>query len=380
MKKIKTLKNSHPIIKIIDTSLIKLPTPSSISFWWNMGSILGICLMTQIITGLLLTMHYSPHIDLAFYSINHIMRNVNNGWFMRTMHANGASMFFFFMYLHIGRNMYYNSYNLKLPWFTGILIMFLMMATAFMGYILPWGQMSFWGATVITNLFSVIPIIGTEFTQWIWGNFAVSNSTLNRFFMLHFIIPFILLFMVLMHLIFLHQTGSSNPISVNYNIDKIPFHPYFTYKDTLGFLFLFTILFSLMMWQPYLLGDPDNFILANPMVTPVHIQPEWYFLFAYAILRAIPNKVGGVIALLMSILILFIKPFIFNKTLKGSQFFWLNKVLFFNFMFNFIMLTWLGMCLVEQPYILLSQIYSITYFSYFLISFYLSLLWNKMLN
>nr|YP_010585989.1 cytochrome b [Adicella ragma]UZZ43725.1 cytochrome b [Adicella ragma] len=380
MKKFIPMKLHHPLFKILTSSLIKLPTPSTISFWWNMGSILGICLITQIITGLLLTMHYTPHIDLAFYSVNHIYRNTNMGWFTRSMHANGASMFFMFMYLHIGRNLYYNSYMLIMPWLTGIIILFLLMATAFMGYVLPWGQMSFWGATVITNLFSVIPYLGTDIVQWIWGSFAISNATLNRFFMLHFLLPFILLFMMMIHLMFLHTTGSSNPININYNIDKIPFHPYFTYKDFLGFFFYLVILLSLMFWNPYLLSDPDNFILANPLVTPIHIQPEWYFLFAYAILRSIPNKLGGVIGLIMSILIFIIKPFIFNKIIKGNQFFFLNKILLFNFFNNFIMLTWLGACPVETPYVQLSQIFTFTYFTYFMLIFYSSLLWNKFLK
>nr|YP_010586093.1 cytochrome b [Ceraclea indistincta]UZZ43829.1 cytochrome b [Ceraclea indistincta] len=380
MKKIMNLKKSHPLISVIDSSLIKLPTPTSISFWWNMGSIMGICLMIQIITGLLLTMHYTPHIDLAFNSVNHIYRDINMGWFLRIMHANGASLFFFFTYLHIGRNMYYNSYMLVMPWMSGIIILFLLMATAFMGYVLPWGQMSFWGATVITNLFSVIPYLGQDIVQWIWGSFAISNATLNRFFMLHFLLPFILLAMVMIHLIFLHQTGSSNPLSIKYNIDKISFHPYFTYKDILGFFIMFTMLMILMIWYPYLLSDPDNFILANPLVTPIHIQPEWYFLFAYAILRSIPNKMGGVIALAMSIVILFIKPLIFKKKIKGDQFFWFNKILLFNFFFNFLILTWLGACPVEYPFITMSQFFTVTYFMYFLISMYSSMLWNNYLN
>nr|YP_010586574.1 cytochrome b [Setodes brevicaudatus]UZZ44388.1 cytochrome b [Setodes brevicaudatus] len=379
MKNFIYMKKSHPILKIFYSSLMNLPTPASISFMWNMGSILGICLLIQIISGLLLTMFYTPHIDLAFYSINHINRNVNMGWFIRMMHANGASMFFFFTYLHISRNLYYNSYLLTPVWFSGIIIFFLLMATAFMGYILPWGQMSFWGATVITNLFSVIPYIGNEVIQWLWGSFSISNPTLNRFFMLHFLMPFIITLFIFIHLILLHLTGSSNPLSINYNIDKMPFHPFFTYKDMLGFNMLFIILLSLMMWNPYFLGDPDNFIMANPMVTPIHIQPEWYFLFAYAILRSIPNKMGGVLALLMSILILFMKPFLFNKKLKGNQFFWLNKIILFNFYFNFIILTWLGMCLIEYPYMQLSQFFTITYFSYFLISPYISFFWNKLL-
>jgi ubiquinol-cytochrome c reductase cytochrome b subunit len=379
MKNFIYLKKNHSIIKILNNSLISLPTPTTISFMWNMGSILGICLIIQIISGLLLTIHYSPHIDLAFYRINHINRNVNIGWFIRIIHANGASIFFFFTYLHISRNLFYNSYIIVPVWYSGIIIFFLLIATAFMGYILPWGQISFWGATVITNLFSVIPYIGTDVIQWLWGSFSISNPTLNRFFMLHFLFPFIIIIFIIIHLIILHVTGSSNPLRISYNIDKIPFHPFFTYKDFLGFNILFIILLRLVIWNPYLLGDPDNFIIANPIVTPIHIQPEWYFLFAYAILRSIPNKTGGVIALLIRIVILFIKPILFNKKLKGTQFFWLNKIILYNFYFIFIILTWLGICAIEYPYIQISQILTILYFIYFLMSPYVSFIWNKFL-
>nr|UPX88770.1 cytochrome b [Ernodes articularis] len=374
------LKINHPIIKILNNSLVNLATPSNISFWWNMGSLLGLCLIIQIITGLFLTMYYSPHIDLAFHSINHIYRNVNYGWMIRILHTNGASMFFFCIYMHIGRNMYYESFMMMPTWFVGVIIFFFTMGTAFMGYVLPWGQMSFWGVTVITNLISAIPYWGTSLTQWIWGGFAVSNATLNRFFMFHFILPFIILAMTMIHLMFLHQTGSSNPLSINNNSDKIPFHPYFTFKDIMGFLMLITSLIFISLWYPFILGDPDNFIPANILVTPIHIQPEWYFLFAYAILRSIPNKLGGVIALLMSILILFILPFTFNSNFKGNQFYPLNKIMFWNFSLTFILLTWLGTCHVEPPYIMISQIFTINYFSYFMLNPIFKNIWSNLIK
>nr|YP_010586171.1 cytochrome b [Eubasilissa sinensis]UZZ43933.1 cytochrome b [Eubasilissa sinensis] len=377
--KFQPLKSSHPIFKIMTNALIDLPIPSNISFWWNMGSLLGICLIIQILTGLFLTMNYVPNIELAFDSINHIYRNVNYGWFIRSLHANGASFFFIVLYLHVGRGIYYESFMFKPTWFVGIMILLLTMMTAFMGYVLPWGQMSFWGATVITNILSAIPYLGPDMVQWIWGGFAVNNATLNRFFMFHFILPFIILAFSMIHLMFLHQTGSSNPLSINNNIDKIPFHPYFTMKDTLGFFTLITIILILSIYSPFLLGDPDNFIPANPMVTPIHIQPEWYFLFAYAILRSIPNKLGGVIALMMSIMILFIMPFTFIKNIKGNQFYFMNKILFWIFVSIFILLTWLGSCPMESPYIKLSQMITILYFLYFFINPFINKMWDNMI-
>nr|UOU85043.1 cytochrome b [Silo pallipes] len=374
-----SLKSTHPILKILTNSLINLPAPSNISFWWNMGSLLGLCLIIQILTGLFLTMNYTPNIEMAFDSVNHIYRNVNYGWFIRTMHANGASFFFIIMYFHIGRGIYYESFMLKLTWSVGVMIFLLTMMTAFMGYVLPWGQMSFWGATVITNILSAIPYLGLDLVQWIWGGFSVNNATLNRFFMFHFILPFIIIAFFIIHLMFLHQTGSNNPLSINNNSDKIPFHPFFTLKDLLGFFILLFILMMLTIYKPFMLSDPDNFIPANPMVTPIHIQPEWYFLFAYAILRSIPNKLGGVIALLMSIMILFILPFTFNKNIRGNQFYSMNKILFWNFLFIFFLLTWLGACQMDPPYTEISQLMTILYFLYFLINPIISLIWDKII-
>nr|YP_009512541.1 cytochrome b [Parum colligata]AXJ93095.1 cytochrome b [Parum colligata] len=375
----KSMRKYHPIIKIINGSLIDLPTPSNISSLWNFGSLLALCLMIQILTGLFLTMYYTANIEMAFYSVNYICRNVNYGWMIRTLHANGASFFFICIYIHIGRGIYYESFNLKYTWFIGVIILFMLMATAFMGYVLPWGQMSFWGATVITNLLSAIPYLGNMLVNWIWGGFAVDNATLTRFYTFHFLLPFIILMLTMIHLLFLHQTGSNNPLGMNSNLDKIPFHPFFTFKDLIGFIIMIFILTMLTLINPYLLGDPDNFIPANPLVTPIHIQPEWYFLFAYAILRSIPNKLGGVIALVMSILILIILPFTFIKKMQGLQFYPVNQILFWFFIIMIILLTWIGARPVENPYIITGQILTVLYFSYFIINPLLGKYWDKLI-
>nr|YP_010503055.1 cytochrome b [Paroeneis palaearcticus]UXD78922.1 cytochrome b [Paroeneis palaearcticus] len=375
----KPIRKTHPVIKIINGSLIDLPTPTNISSWWNFGSLLALCLMTQIITGLFLTMYYTANIEMAFFSVNYICRNVNYGWLIRTLHANGASFFFICIYFHIGRGIYYESFNLFYTWMVGVIILFLLMATAFMGYVLPWGQMSFWGATVITNLLSAIPYLGTLLVNWIWGGFAIDNATLTRFYTFHFLLPFIILMMTMIHLLFLHQTGSNNPLGINSNLDKIPFHPFFTFKDLIGFIILILMLTLLTLTNPYLLGDPDNFIPANPLVTPIHIQPEWYFLFAYAILRSIPNKLGGVIALVSSILILIILPFTFNKKIQGIQFYPLNQMLFWFMITTIILLTWIGARPVENLYVITSQLLTMFYFSYFIINPILNKIWDNLI-
>nr|ALO76667.1 cytochrome b [Copelatus sp. COP02] len=375
----KPMRSSHPLFKIMNNAMIDLPSPSNISLWWNFGSLLGLCLMIQILTGIFLAMHYTANIEMAFYSVNHICRDVNYGWLMRTLHANGASFFFICIYLHVGRGMYYGSYKLMYTWMVGVIILFIVMGTAFMGYVLPWGQMSFWGATVITNLLSAVPYLGTMLVQWVWGGFAVDNATLTRFFTIHFLLPFIIAAMVMIHLLFLHQTGSNNPLGTNSNIDKIPFHPYFTYKDLMGFIMLSMILTILTLLNPYLLGDPDNFIPANPLVTPIHIQPEWYFLFAYAILRSIPNKLGGVIALVLSILILMILPFSNNSKFKSLKFYPINQFLFWSFTVIVILLTWIGMRPVEDPYITTGQILTVLYFLYFIINPLMTKMWDNLI-
>nr|AYW52128.1 cytochrome b [Harpalinae sp. 3 ACP-2013] len=375
----KPMRTNHPLFKIANSALIDLPTPANISLWWNFGSLLGLCLIIQILTGLFLAMHYTANVDMAFNSVSHICRDVNYGWLLRTLHANGASFFFICIYIHIGRGMYYGSYKFMHTWMVGVIILFLVMGTAFMGYVLPWGQMSFWGATVITNLLSAIPYLGTMLVQWVWGGFAVDNATLTRFFTIHFLLPFIVTAMVMIHLLFLHQTGSNNPLGMNSNIDKIPFHPYFSFKDMMGFIMLMMTLTILTLLNPYYLGDPDNFTPANPLVTPVHIQPEWYFLFAYAILRSIPNKLGGVIALVMSILILMILPFYNMSNFQSLKFYPLNQFLFWSFFIIVVLLTWIGMRPVEDPYIFTGQILTGLYFIYFMINPLIMSMWDKLL-
>nr|YP_009040751.1 cytochrome b [Maruca testulalis]AIA77361.1 cytochrome b [Maruca testulalis]AKH04975.1 cytochrome b [Maruca vitrata] len=379
MNMFKPIRKTHPILKIINGSFVDLPSPSNISSLWNFGSLLFMCLMIQIVTGLFLTMYYTANIELAFYSVNYICRNVNYGWLIRTLHANGASFFFICIYIHIGRGIYYESFNYKYTWMVGVIILFLLMATAFMGYVLPWGQMSFWGATVITNLLSAIPYLGTTLVNWIWGGFAIDNATLTRFYTFHFILPFIVLMMSMIHLLFLHQTGSNNPLGINSNLDKIPFHPFFMFKDLIGFILVMFMLILLTLTNPYLLGDPDNFIPANPLVTPIHIQPEWYFLFAYAILRSIPNKLGGVIALVMSILILIILPMTFMKKMQGIQFYPLNQIMFWMMVTTIILLTWIGARPVEDPYIIVGQILTILYFSYYIFNPLIGMYWDKLI-
>nr|ARH54635.1 cytochrome b [Scaphidema metallicum] len=375
-----SLRKSSPLIKIINNSLIDLPTPSNISSMWNFGSLLGICLITQIMTGLFLAMHYCPNIEMAFNSLAHISRDINNGWMIRNLHANGASMFFICLYTHMGRGMYYGSFNLTLTWTIGVIIMFMTMATAFLGYVLPWGQMSFWGATVITNLVSAIPYLGTSIVQWIWGGFAVDNATLTRFFAFHFILPFIISAMVMVHLLFLHQTGSSNPLGLNSNMDKLKFHPFFSFKDMVGFILLLMILASVSLISPYMLSDPDNFTPANPLVTPIHIQPEWYFLFAYAILRSIPNKLGGVLALIASIAIFLIMPLINKKNMASNQFYPLNKTMFWTLTSIILLLTWIGARPVEDPYIITGQILTVMYFSVFIMNSATFKLWDLLMK
>nr|AAW82812.1 cytochrome b [Myoictis leucura]AAW82816.1 cytochrome b [Myoictis leucura] len=356
------LRKTHPLLKIINHSFIDLPAPSNISAWWNFGSLLGMCLMIQILTGLFLAMHYTSDTLTAFSSVAHICRDVNYGWLLRNLHANGASMFFMCLFLHVGRGIYYGSYLYKETWNIGVILLLTVMATAFVGYVLPWGQMSFWGATVITNLLSAIPYIGSTLAEWIWGGFAVDKATLTRFFAFHFILPFIITALAMVHLLFLHETGSNNPSGINPNADKIPFHPYYTIKDALGLMFLFLVLLLLALFSPDMLGDPDNFSPANPLNTPPHIKPEWYFLFAYAILRSIPNKLGGVLALLASIMILLILPLLHTANQRSMMFRPISQTLFWILTADLITLTWIGGQPVEQPFIIIGQLASMLYF------------------
>lgn len=375
-----SLKNHHPVLKIVAGALYDLPTPANISSMWNFGSLLGLCLATQIATGLFLATHYTSDIRVAFNRVNHIYRDVNMGWLLRACHANGARFFFICLYLHVGRGLYFGSYYFTFTWSVGVVILLLVIAAAFLGYVLPWGQMSFWGATVITNLFSAIPVIGGRIVNWLWGGFAVDNATLTRFFAFHFIIPFIIAGAAMVHLLFLHQTGSNNPLGVTRNLDKIPFHPYFTFKDLRGFFVMLLRLLLICLLTPWALGDPENFIPANPLVTPVHIQPEWYFLFAYAILRSIPNKLGGVIALAMAVIVLIFLPYFSKPNFRGLAFYPINKFLFWAQINTVILLTWIGARPVEEPYVMYGQVLTVVYFGYYLAFPYVQKMWDRLIS
>nr|YP_010443359.1 cytochrome b [Lebertia trifurcilla]UTE89516.1 cytochrome b [Lebertia trifurcilla] len=355
-----------PITKIVKNSILNLPTPSNISYMWNFGSLLGINLMIQIVSGILLSMHYAPETSMAFESTIHITRDINSGWFMRMMHMNGASLFFILIYSHISRGLLFSSFKKKETWISGVFIILMLMGTAFMGYVLPWGQMSFWGATVITNLLSAIPFFGTEIVQWIWGGFSVSNATLNRFFSIHFLLPFILSALILIHIMTLHESGSSNPTGTLSDNDKLMFHPFFSWKDLTPPIFLIYLLTMMILLEPNLMGDPENYNPANPMMTPIHIQPEWYFLFAYAILRSIPNKLGGVIALIMSILIIFLNTMTKIKW-SSCKFNPMKKTVFWVIASSFMILTWGGAKQIESPFEEISKMTSMMYFYFMMI-------------
>ena len=361
--------NKKSLFAVINNHLIDYPTPINLNYFYGFGSLAGIMLVIQILTGIFLAMHYTPHIDLAFNSVEHIMRDVNNGWLIRYIHANGASFFFIVVYVHIFRGLYYGSYITprEALWCSGVIIFILMMATAFMGYVLPWGQMSFWGATVITNLFSAIPLIGKDIVDWLWGGFAVDNPTLNRFFSLHFTFPFVIVGAVLIHLILLHEVGSNNPLGITLKTENISFYPYFYTKDLFGLIILFLIFFIFIFYYPNTLGHPDNYIEANPMKTPLHIVPEWYFLPFYAILRSIPNKIGGVIAMFGSLIILLTIPFINSSEIRSTAFRPIFKVCYWLLVLAFLLLGWVGQCPVEYPYTEIGVISMIYYFFFFII-------------
>lgn len=364
----KPFRTTHPAIKLINSRLIDLPAPVNISIWWNYGSLLGLCLIIQTLTGLFLSIHYAPSTTLAFSSVIHIIRDVNFGWLIRSIHANGGSIFFLFLYLHTGRGIFYNSFFIKATWNIGVTILIITIATAFTGYVLPWGQISFWGATVITSIFSAIPYIGQILVEWVWGRFAVDNPTLNRFFSFHFLLPFALIGLSGAHIIFLHQTGSNNPLGLNSDSDRIPFHPYYSIKDLLGYSVALLPFLCLVLFFPNLFTDPENFLNANPLVTPIHIQPEWYFLWLYAILRSIPNKLGGVIALAIALIILFLPPFYYYANKTSLSLYPINQILFWFIIAAWLLLTWIGRCPVEAPYVLIGQAATAVYFIYFILS------------
>jgi ubiquinol-cytochrome c reductase cytochrome b subunit len=375
--------NKDYLLSFIDSHIINYPTPINLNYMWSFGSAAGLCLIIQIITGIFLAMHYTPHIDLAFDSVEHIMRDVKNGWLIRYSHANGASMFFIVVYLHIFRGLYYGSYISPRAqlWMSGVFIFLLMMATAFMGYVLPWGQMSFWGATVITNLFSAIPLIGQSIVEWLWGGFSVSNPTLNRFYSLHYLFPFIISGLTIVHLSLLHKDGSNNPLGINQNVDTISFYPYFYVKDLFSF-FIFVFIFSFFVFfYPNVLGHPDNYIPANPLVTPPHIVPEWYFLPFYAILRSIPNKLGGVVAMISAILILLILPFINTSEIRSTKFRPIFGFFYWFLVGDFLILGWIGQKPVESPYIEIGMGATLFYFIFFLVLFpFIGFIEKKLIN
>jgi len=361
--------NKDYLLSFADSHIIDYPSPINLSYLWSFGSTAGICLVVQIVTGIFLAMHYTPHVDLAFNSVEHIMRDVNNGWLIRYLHANGASMFFIVVYCHIFRGMYYGSYMYPRQhlWYSGILIFFLMMATGFMGYVLPWGQMSFWGATVITNLFSAIPFVGPSIVEWLWGGFSVDNATLNRFFSLHYLLPFVIAGLVLIHLALLHKDGSNNPIGINSALDNIPFYPYFYVKDLFAFFILILFFSFFVFYYPNTLGHPDNYIPANPLVTPVHIVPEWYFLPFYAILRSIPDKLGGVLAMVGAIAAWFTLPILNTSEVRSTEFRPIFGFFYWFLIADFLLLGWIGQKPVEDPYILVGILATIFYFVFFFI-------------
>ena len=361
--------NKNYLLAFMDSHLIHYPSPLNLSYAWSFGSTAGICLIIQILTGVFLAMHYTPHIDLAFGSVEHIMRDVNNGWLIRYMHANGASMFFIVVYSHIFRGLYYGSYMHPryLLWCSGVVILILMMATAFMGYVLPWGQMSFWGATVITNLFTAIPFVGQEIVTWLWGGFTVSNPTLNRFFSLHFLLPFLIAGFSLLHLALLHKDGSNNPLGIDSSGDKVPFYPYFFVKDLYAFCIFLLFFCFFVFYYPNTLGHPDNYIPADPMATPAHIVPEWYFLPFYAILRSIPDKLGGVAAMGGSLIVLFIFPLLNTSEIRSTTFRPIFKAFYWLFVTDFLILGWVGQKPVTDTFVLTGKIATVYYFLFFLI-------------
>lgn len=361
--------NKDSILSFIDSHIIDYPTPINLNYMWSFGSTAGICLVIQIITGIFLAMHYTPHIDYAFLSVEHIMTDVKNGWLIRYTHANGASMFFIVVYCHIFRGLYYGSYMYPRGrlWASGVIIFLLMMATAFMGYVLPWGQMSFWGATVITNLFSAIPFIGHSIVEWLWGGFSVGNATLNRFYSLHYFMPFAIAGLVILHLSLLHKDGSNNPLGVNTNVDNIPFYPYFYVKDLFAFFILAFMFSFFVFFYPNILGHADNYIPANPLSTPAHIVPEWYFLPFYAILRSIPDKLGGVVAMISAILVLLLLPIINTSNIRSSKFRPIFGLAYWFLVSDFVILGWIGQKPVESPYIEIGMFATFFYFFFLLV-------------
>jgi ubiquinol-cytochrome c reductase cytochrome b/c1 subunit len=361
-----------PLLTLYNAHLKLYPTPKNLNYWWTFGGILTFCLVTQIITGIILAMHYTANAELAFGSVEHIMRDVNYGWLIRYIHANGASMFFLAVYIHIFRALFYGSYKSprEVIWILGILIYILMMAAAFMGYVLPWGQMSFWGATVITNLFSAIPVIGEGITQWMWGGFSVDNPTLNRFFSLHYLIPFLILGLVILHIWALHVPGNNNPLGIDLkkdSSDTVPFHPYIVIKDLFALIIFVIVFCGFVFYAPNVLGHSDNYIPANPLVTPAHIVPEWYLLPFYAILRSVPDKLGGVLLMFGAIFILLILPWLDTSKVRSAVFRPMYRQFFWILVIDVLVLGYMGAQPAEGVYLLISRIATVYYFVHFLI-------------
>lgn len=375
------LRKKFSLASFINNGVVDYPTSINLSYWWNFGSLLGMCLVLQVITGIFLSIHYVAHVDLAFFSVFHLINDVNYGWLLRFFHVNGSSLFFIFLYLHIGRGLYYGSFKAVYGWLIGVVLFILVIAIAFLGYVLPWGQISFWGATVITNFFSAVPYVGGLLVEWLWGGFAVDRATLTRFYSFHFLFPFLVMGLRVLHLVFLHEIGANSPLGLFSFGGNVPFHPYFSLKDFFGLFIVFFLFILVVFLYPFILVDPENFISANSLVTPIHIQPEWYFLFAYAILRAVPYKLGGVLALLCSVLVLFLMPFLFLGLITGEIFYPINQVLFWFFVNIFFFLTWLGRCPVEAPFIIFGQVFSFFFFFFLLFySFFHSLRDNLLIS
>nr|CCI69484.1 cytochrome b [Metacrangonyx sp. 1 MDMBR-2012] len=370
------LKDKSSLVSTLNSTFMTLPTPKNISFSWNIGSLLFMCLFIQIITGILLASSYSPNMSSSFYSIILMMEDTSKNWLIRYIHANGASLFFVCLYYHISRNIYYYSYMYTHTWFTGVTIFILTMMTAFLGYVLPINQMSYWGASVITNLLSEVPYIGPNLIELVWGSPSVNSPTIMRFFSFHFMLPFVIIAFTIIHIVLLHETGSKNPLGMSSNNNKYMFNPIFIFKDLLGFTIVIMLFMLIVLLTPLSLGDDENFFNFDPYVTPIHIQPEWYFLFAYAILRSIPNKMGGIIALAMAIFVLYFLPYLHLSAL-ASSYYPINKLLFFLFIMNVFLLTWIGMSPVEVPYILTGQMLSFFYFIFYLVSPMINYSWEK---
>jgi len=373
-------RTDRPLLRILNNIIIDLATPNNLSSWWNFGSCLGLILGIQVLRGLFLAIHYTCDRSFSFASLSHIIRDVNGGWFLRSVHANGASFFFVALYAHIGRGIYYGSYIYIGVWYVGVLLLLLVMASAFLGYVLPWGQIRFWGATVITNLFSAVPYVGGSLVTWLWGGFSVDNPTLTRFFTFHFLLPFAVSALSTIHIFFLHQTGSNNPLGVPSHPDKVPFHWYYSIKDAFGFCALVSALLIFVFFFPLLLGEAENFIAANPLVTPPHIVPEWYFLFAYAILRSVPSKFGGVRALVGSLLILMILTITHSQAMKGLVYYGPVKAAFWSHVVIFMLLTAGGSWPVEAPYLFLSRVLSLCYFRFYALLPLYRFLWDLVLS